>query len=173
MKVAEPAFAQCAIVMSSDSRIGFSWSGEFLPRYSHMTHFLESASVWHSLLGWRFADIVRLSDPEPVLRVFPRCPLIQEASGEYVRWWLGDDYAIYVEPSIASPVASPLNIIVIAKTEEDAHAIRMLLSSEVDGSRPDRLLARLRPIGEAHPEPPQTWGVLVSASEVIGELPGE
>jgi hypothetical protein len=166
-KVGELASAQCAIVMSADGRIGFSWSTEFLPRYSHSVHFLESMAVWQTVLGWTYADIVRLDSVEPVLQHVRDCRLVQEASGEHVRWWVGDEYAVYAEPRAASPTDKPLNISVLARTTQNAHAMKKVLSSEVHGHRPDYLLGTLVSIGENFPMPPSSWGVLTSAREFI------
>lgn len=158
INVAEHTDAQCAIAMSGDGRIGVSWSGEFLPRYSHMTHFLEAIAMWSDLLGWRYVDIVQ-SEPEQVLRRIPGCQLIPEASGEYVRWWMSDEYAVFSEPRLADPVVSPLvHVTVIAKTGVRAEMLVSKLRQEIPGSRPEFFLRTIRAVGEGHPEVPMIWG---------------
>jgi hypothetical protein len=167
VKVAEHAEAQCAIVMSADGRIGVSWSGEFLPRYSHMTHFLEATAAWSGVLGWRYADVVQ-SELEPVFRVIPRCELIPEASGEYVRWWANEEYAVYGEPRLADPAVSPaLRVTVMARTESQAQALSRRLRDEVPGKRPEFFLKSDPVIGDGYPELPGIWGSLTPASVVI------
>ena len=167
VKIAEHADAQCALVMPVDGRIGVSWSREFLPRYSHMTHFLEAAAAWGAVRGWRYADIVQ-SDVEPVLRRIPGCELIAEASGEYVRWWANGEHAVYAEPRLADPAVSPaLNITVLTKTESQAEVLARRLRDEIPGNRPEFLLNLRHVVGEDHPELPRIWGNLTPASTII------
>jgi hypothetical protein len=157
LRVAESGFAQCAIATSEDGRLGFSWAGEFLPRYSGILHFLESSAVWFDHRGWFYADLVSLSDPESVLSILPECEPIREASGEYVNWWMGDEYAIYAEPHIASPVPSPLIVSVLTKRQETALALKEELDERAQGQRPSWLLSRLQPVGDGHSELPSIW----------------
>lgn len=161
IRVAEPAFAQCAIVASEDGRLGFSWAGEFLPRYSGLLHFLESSSVWFSHKGWYYSDLVSLIAPEAALAALPECEPIREASGEQVKWWTTGDCSIYAEPHIASPVPSPVTVTVLARSQEVALSLRGELAGKVHGQRPAWLLPRLRPVGDNHPQPPMEWGPFI------------
>ena len=166
-RVAESGFAQCAIVTSEDGRLGFSWAGEFLPRYSGILHFLESSADWFDHRGWFYADLVSLSDPEAVLSVLSECEPIRETSGEYVNWWMGDEYAIYAEPHIASPAPSPLIVSVLAKRQETALALKEELDERVQGQRPSWLLSRLQPVGDGHPELSSIWEPFVDQGEAL------
>ena len=166
-RVAELRFAQCAIVTSEDDRLGFSWAEEFLPRYSGILHFLESSAAWFDYREWFYADLVSLSDPEAVLSVLPECEPIHEASGKYVSWWMGDEYAIYAEPHIASPVPSPLVVSVLAKRPETALALKEELDERVQGQRAPWLLSRLQPVGDGHPELPSIWEPFVNQGDAL------
>lgn len=169
IRVAEHSSAQCALVMALDGRVGVSWTGEFLTRYSHLTHVLESAAVWADVLGWQYADAIH-SDPEAVLRVLPDARLIAEASGEHVRWWHGDGYAIYSEIQLtASPGSLPMTLI-LAQDGRRSAALREPLQSQVDGSRPSYFLSTRREVSLVRPDPPEAWGRLEPADEIVREL---
>ena len=161
VKVAEHNDAQCAIVMALDGRVGVSWTDDFLARYSHLTHFLEAAAVWSGLADWWYAETVQ-GHPEQVLREIPNCHLLPEASGEFVRWWATADYAVYAEPRLADPAASPVaHVSVMARTMDLAQTLASQLRNEVDGKRPEVLLRAPRKVGEDLPDVPTSWGKLV------------
>lgn len=169
IKVAEHNDAQCAIVMAIDGRIGVSWSGEFLPRYSHMTHMIESAAVWSMLLGWYHADAVR-SEPEKVLRFLPRSRLIAEASGEHIRWWLGEDCVIYSETQLTAGPGTLPTVVVLAQDDKQATGLGDYLQSRVEGVRPHYFLRTMREIGVAPSDPPIAWGGFLPAREIFDAL---
>jgi hypothetical protein len=153
----EHSDAQCALVTAADGRVGVSWSGEFLPRYSDLRHLLEASALWASFVGWAYADVARV-EPEQVIDALPGSRLAPEASGAYVRWWRGPDHAVYAEPRLTETAGKIATVSVLARTGDHARALRETLRSAVAGERPETFTATIARIGEESPEPPERWG---------------
>jgi hypothetical protein len=166
-RIAEHDTAQCALVMALDGRIGVSWSGEFLPRYSHLNHLVEATAMWASFLDWEYADALRCNAGQ-VVSALAGSDLVPEASGEYVRWWRAADHAVYAEPRLTEANASVVNVSVLARTKEKAMTIRRVLRSEVSVDRPEVCLAAGNPIGHALPDVPSMWGPIESGAALLG-----
>lgn len=148
--------AQCAQVAALDGRVGVSWSREFLPRYSHVDHIIEASALWASFRGWVYADVLRCN-AGTVLQSLAGVVLVPVASGEYIRWWRAEDYAVYVEPPLTSSDTLSPKVYVLARNSDVAATIQSSLE-DIDASRASAFVSMADRIGEAFPPVPTKWG---------------
>lgn len=174
LSMAEHQDAQCMQVLTLDGRVGVTWPGsDYLARYSHMQHFIEASAAWTSVIGWSYADVIQVN-PGLVVRALGDVELVPEASGDLVRWWLGNDVAVYSEPRLTESFERPPHVLVLASSAEHARvvgrelrrAIRRELP-EVPAGWPEIPAAWTEPpietafgsvVGRDFPEVPVAWG---------------
>lgn len=159
VRLADHSEAQCTPFLTLDGRLGVAWPGKDLARYSHLTHFIEASSAWTTIAGWHYADAVS-GHAGLVISVLDGSGLrlVPEASGELVRWWLGEDVAVYSEAELTASFERPPYVLVLAATAERAQEVRRELRQAIEVKRPEYFLTTVPAVGRDFPAIPAGWG---------------
>ena len=126
--------AQCAIVMSSDGRVGALWLDDFQPLFDSPEYLIEDCALWSEIVGWKYVAVSE-SDVTMVLEWLGPLSVQDGASTTGASWWRGAGIALVAHPYLSPQRDSRRQVFVLASAGDRYRWARNVLEENGYGER--------------------------------------